>query len=797
MRHIGCKIAELNRLLGRSQVGKGFLSVFFSSARAGFGGLHDSSEALGAQNEGEIHLCSELISIWGANTDVGKTLVSTGLVVAALSTSRQVHYVKPVQTGYPDDSDSRFVTQVVDSMCDGNNVAQNFTSSTLYAWREAVSPHLAAAGPDPLDDATLVTRIRQALNETNCFTLLETAGGPGSPGPSGTLQCDLLRPLRIPVILVGDGKLGGISTTLSSYEMLKLRGYTIPVIAILENRERALENYQIVEANVEKETRVFPLTACMLPQGEQRPDPQLIEWLKTNKYTFDAIVQRISKGHEDRVAGLINASKEALETVWWPFTQHDLIQDHNDVTVIDSRSGEDMVVFSPEQTCLKPVYDGCASWWTQGMDAEHVPGMAKHVAEAIGRYGHVIFPRNIHQPALDLAMTMVQKIGSPWASRAFYSDNGSTAVEVGLKMAFRKYMKDHDILDKDDIQVDVLGLHGAYHGDTLGTMDAVAPSVFNGRLQTPWFQGRGLFLEPPIVYLKRGRWIGKNSDGTEFDLPSNDVFAENTMRRAGYAERIADSIDQHVKGTGRVVAACIIEPVVQGAGGMRLIDPEFHRAMTDVCKIRKIPIIVDEVFTGIWRLGVESASSSLLNITPDIGCYAKLLTGGIVPMSLTLASEAVFEAFGGDSKAKALLHGHSYTAHPVGCSAGVYSLRTMSSPESNKNLCSPLQDSCNCNRSPGETCGKLAPLWDMEAVDRISYLPQVEGIFALGTVVSVQLKSLESGYESNTAVTVTDNLMKRGIYARPLGNVVYIMVTPFTSRSKCQELLGKLEMALK
>ena len=791
MRYAIRTLTDYSRLLGISGESKGFL--YFSTT--GFEQLHGSHSSSDARHEGEVGLQSEHIAIWGANTDVGKTLVSSGLVLSALSHSRPVHYVKPVQTGFPADSDSRLVSKVVDSMCGDDRLVQNFTSSTLCAWSDAVSPHLAVGPNDSVDDQTLVKRIRDALYDGEYVTILETAGGPGSPGPSGKLQCDILRPLRTPVVLVGDGKLGGISTTLSSYEMMKIRGYSIPLIAILENRERTLENYKIVRANVEEDTVVVPLTACMLPEGDETPDPQLKEWLQDNKKSFDMMIQHLLDSHSERVSSLVSARKEALETIWWPFTQHYSITDENQVTVIDSRCGENIIVFSPERKTLKPLYDGCASWWTQGMNAEHVPGLAKHVAEAIGRYGHVIFPRNVHRPALDLAKSMVKGVGAPWASRAFFSDNGSTAVEVGLKMAFRKYMKDHDLLEKEEIGIDVLGLHGAYHGDTLGTMNAVAPSVFNGRLQTPWFQGRGLFLEPPIVYMRQGKWVGiKGND--EFEVGSDDVFVEDQERRAVYVKEILASIDRHVQETNNLVGACIIEPVVQGAGGMRMIDPEYHRAMADVCTTCRIPIIVDEVFTGIWRLGVESATLSLLNIRPDIGCYAKLLTGGVVPMALTLASEEVFEAFGGDSKAEALLHGHSYTANPVGCSAGLYSLRTMGSPDSNANICTPIQHTCNCSRKPGQTCGKMVPLWDSDAIHRISHLPRVQGIFALGTVVSVQLKSSNSGYGSNTAVSVTEDLMQRGIYARPLGDVVYIMVTPFTSKSRCKSLLNELETAL-
>ena len=227
---------------------------------------------------------------------------------------------------------------------------------------------------------------------------------------------------------------------------------------------------------------------------------------------------------------------------------------------------------------------------------------------------------------------------------------------------------------------------------------------------------------------------------------------------------------------------------------MRMIDPDFHRAMARVCRERNIPVIVDEVFTGIWRLGVPSAATSLLGITPDIGCYAKLLTGGVVPMSITLASEDVFNAFQGDSKALALLHGHSYTAHPVGCAAGRFSLEAMGNPLSNPNVCSPVNGTCvkNCDTP----CNMLIELWDQDRIESMSHLPRVKGIFSLGTVVSVQLESDESGYQSGAAAAVARALRDRNIYARPLGDVIYIMVTPFTTKDTCHYLLQQLESVL-
>lgn len=145
----------------------------------------------------------------------------------------------------------------------------------------------------------------------------------------------------------------------------------------------------------------------------------------------------------------------------------------------------------------------------------------------------------------------------------------------------------------------------------------------------------------------------------------------------------------------------------------------------------------------------------------------------------------------GNSKAQALLHGHSYTAHPIGCAAAIHALKVFTS---NPNLCSPEKNSnCKCE-SP---CGRLLPLWDDRQVQEISHLQNVKGVFALGTILSIQMKSSDSsGYESNAAAQIVEALSSQGIYARPLGDVVYLMVTPLTSKATCDNLMMKLKNAL-
>ena len=223
---------------------------------------------------------------------------------------------------------------------------------------------------------------------------------------------------------------------------------------------------------------------------------------------------------------------------------------------------------------------------------------------------------------------------------------------------------------------------------------------------------------------------------------------------------------------------------------------------------RNVPVVADEVFAGLWRLGAESAAVDLLGIQPDVGCFAKLLTAGIVPLSLTLATEEVFDAFKGDSKALALLHGHSYTAHPVGCAAANYALRHLRDSPAAKGHAygdrpgavseggrvTSIDRSVDRSVIPSDDHGRGddGDFWDATRVDALRCHPRVQGCWALGTVVSVKLVSGAGGYESSAAERVTGALRPRGISARPLGDVVYFMATPFTNRQTCDWALDEL-----
>ncbi|KAI8908560.1 pyridoxal phosphate-dependent transferase [Gorgonomyces haynaldii] len=642
----------------------------------------------------------------GSNTNIGKTIVST-----VLCRTNQFAYLKPVQTGYPTDSDARFVGQF--TTC---------PTKTLFAFPEPVSPHFYPS----VSDQELLNAIRKHMNRS----IIEMAGGVLSPVNSGRLQADVMRPLMLPHVLVGDHALGGISTTLASYEALRSRGYKVPLLVMFDGK---LKNQSIVERNVD-----CPIV--VLEQVPEKTDNDL-ENLKQYFAKMDP------KGSEMLSHLLIFENnqvqkRQEMQTehnVWWPFTQHKTVKEH---MVVDAAQGDHFIVHDPER---RELFDGCASWWTNGLGHGNLD-LAKAASYAASRYGHVIAPETLHEPMHDLAKKLVQMTG--FGSKVFFTDNGSTAIEVALKMAFSSS-------DKTDVKI--LGLKGSYHGDTIGSMDLSDPNVYNKKVH--WYTGKGYWLDPPCYQMVQGKY---HLGDLVFDTV-DQVFAPH-KRLETYKQEIREYIQD------KPIGALVIEPIVMGAGGMLFVDPLYQKAMIQVSKEHKIPVIFDEVFVGMFRCGVAT-TSELLGEKPDIACYAKAMTGGLLPLAATVATEEVFERFQGDSKLEALLHGHSYTAHPVGCQVALESLKQYEIKQD-------------------------WTFWNADRCKSISHHPMVERVNHIGTILAVELKSQDRGYLSTTSKAWLELLNQEGIYCRPLGNLVYFICGHTTTQETLNQLLDKIEITL-
>lgn len=319
----------------------------------------------------------------------------------------------------------------------------------------------------------------------NGWLFLETAGGVHSPTPSGTTQADVYMPLRLPSILIGDSRLGGISQTISAFESLQIRGYDVKsVLLFKDNKYGNLEYLSDFFKDRHNEVRVAGVSSPPTRKIDQLEDVDVMNWYYdrlVNSEDVENVLRHLDQEHERRITLLENMASRAHGTIWWPFTQQSRLSP-GDITVIDSAHGDHFQTLklpksrdhstqstsptSESDTVLQPSFDGSASWWTQGLGHAN-PRLTLAAAYAAGRYGHVMFAEAIHQPALDLAETLLKGIRNPKLSRVFFSDNGSTGTEVAVKMALRaarlRYYQEGRG-EPTPKPLEIIGLKGGYHG---------------------------------------------------------------------------------------------------------------------------------------------------------------------------------------------------------------------------------------------------------------------------------------------------------------------------------------------
>jgi bifunctional dethiobiotin synthetase / adenosylmethionine---8-amino-7-oxononanoate aminotransferase len=581
------------------------------------------------------------------------------------------------------------------------------------------------------------------------------------------------------------------------------------------------------------------------------------------------MIDALHDKHFSRISKLTSMPSNTESIIWHPFRQYGLPQD---IVAIDSAYGDHFQTYHPGsdsaiqtqskspglqpglqpavaslplKPLLTPLFDGSASWWTQGLGHGN-PDLALTAAHAAGRYGHVMFANAVHEPALDLSFSLLSTLANPRLSRVFFTDNGSTGMEVAVKMALRASCARYG-WHKDDGKGDIgiLGLAGSYHGDTIGVMNCAEPNVFNEMVD--WYKPWGYWFDPPSINMRKGRWeltrpaslSGSNSEtlSSYKTLDSLFDFTNREHDAKTYESSITSTLNRLVRDEGRRFGALILEPIIMGAGGMIFVDPLFQRSLIKVIRNNPslvclsiqpppistgsgnawsgLPVIADEVFTGLYRLGRASSSSFLsspspnnsnvhstsLDIAPDISVHAKLLTGGVLPLALTTASESIFAAFLSDRKQDALLHGHSYTAHAVGCAVANKSLTTMN--HMNQDADGPWTPFREAWQQPASTISPTTfSFFTPQFLHGLSHHPRIAGCFALGTVLAMTLTSSSSGYTSTAATTLQSTLLTQfdqsgaGIHSRVLGDVLYLMTSLTTTPATIEKVEGAVMRAL-
>jgi adenosylmethionine-8-amino-7-oxononanoate aminotransferase len=398
----------------------------------------------------------------------------------------------------------------------------------------------------------------------------------------------------------------------------------------------------------------------------------------------------------------MNLSERDKQVVWHPYTQI-----KGAVDTIPIVRGEAAYLIDEDGNRY---LDAISSWWVNTHGHSH-PHIAKKVSEQLSTLEHSIFAGFTHPKAVELAERILEKL--PNQSRVFFSDNGSTAVEVALKMAFQYWD------NKSEKKNKVIVLDGSYHGDTFGSMSVSARGGFNQPFE------QFLFDVLPIPFPKKGE-------------ENKTISALKEMLKA-------DDI-----------SSIIVEPLIQGAAGMRMYSPEILEEIFKLCRERKVLIIADEVMTGFGRTG-KLFATDYITTKPDMVCMSKGLTGGAMALGLTVATSEIYEAFISDDKLKTFFHGHSFTANAVACSAACASLDLFDEQQTWDNI------------------ARIEKRF-AEFVAEMKGNSMFSDVRCQGVIVALELKTeSESSYFNNKREEIYNHFLSKKIILRPLGNVVYFL----------------------
>jgi adenosylmethionine-8-amino-7-oxononanoate aminotransferase len=390
--------------------------------------------------------------------------------------------------------------------------------------------------------------------------------------------------------------------------------------------------------------------------------------------------------------------------IWHPYTQ-----EATEPPLLDIDRGEGAYLFTRDGRRL---IDAVSSWWVNLHGHAH-PLIAEAIAQQARRLEQVIFAGCTHSPAEVLAESLGRYLPSS-LNRVFYSDNGSTAVEVALKIAVQYWYN-----KGRKSKCRMVALEHAYHGDTIGAMSASADSPFTAAFDA-------------------------------LRLPVYRVSREDELERL-----LAERRDE--------IAALIVEPLVQGAGGMLVYALQRLQRYRELCLANDVLFIADEVFTGFGRTGRMFACDHA-GVVPDLMCLSKGLTGGFLPLAATVCRDEVYRAFFSDDRSRTLFHGHSYSGNPLGCAAAIASLKIFETE--------PVFE-------------RIAVIEKIhrERLYEFQNHESVSDVRMLGTIAAIELRASDPGYLSDLKTRLYPLFLEHGVLLRPLGNVIYT-VPPYVISSE-------------
>jgi adenosylmethionine-8-amino-7-oxononanoate aminotransferase len=639
---------------------------------------------------------SDLV-ILGTDTDAGKTTFAL-LWLAAFAD--EFEYWKPIESGA---SDTKRVRKLVPHAT---------VHEPVKHFEEAVAPSLAARRVhDAVPPAAVIAARRPRPTQPARQLVVETFGGPFSPLNEAELQVPLIQALGASAILVTSSAVGAVGRSLQTFLALDVQGIQPRAVVLLGQAD------PFAEAEIGKHRPAVRVFSLDLPREWSMEGIQAAA--RAGGATLGALRSLIPSRDREGAGGTAplphGLGSEVAEdlvrrdrhAIWHPYTS---LRDP-DAPLI-AAAAQDEFLWLADGRC---VIDGISSWWTILHGHRHPPLVAA-LREALASFDHIHFAGVTHRPAVELAELLLAS--APWSGgRVFFSDNGSTAVEVALKMAYQFWCH------RGEAQRTLfVGFEGSYHGDTFGAMAASRDPLFFGRFEP-------LLFRAEIVPVS--------------------------------AERLDEVLARH-RGE---VAAVILEPLVQGAGGMRMHTPEELRRIVEVAHRHGVLFIADEAMT-CGRLGTLWAHQEA-GVVPDLICAAKTLAGGMLSLATTLAGPQLVAAWDTDDRSRTFFHGHSFTGHPLACAVAVTSWTLLTS-------------------AAGNAQQRMEKFWG-EALSPLHGHPWVRDVRIRGTIAAVEL-DVPGGYLADVGRQLRRACLDKEVLLRPLGSVLYALPPLCTSEASLERI---------
>ncbi|MBU2591789.1 MAG: adenosylmethionine--8-amino-7-oxononanoate transaminase [Nitrospinae bacterium] len=661
--------------------------------------------------------------IVGTDTEIGKTVVSAGL--AALLAEKgglDVGVMKPISCGGL--SDILFLQKA----CQAKDP---LSIANPIALREPLAP-LSAAEIEGVDiDLDSINKALSELSKKHETLIIEGVGGTMVPITDNYSLIDLVQDTALPVIIVSATRLGTINHTLLTIEALKKRG--IAIAGLIFNQGNSKDKGGAAKSGprlIEKLTGIpilgiIPKISNLSVEGGQLGNLKSVFRKSVDIAPLLKLMGNISgvKRHKE-------LEKWDKKYVWHPFTQSSE-WDKEDITIIAKGRGVYI-----EDTLGNRYLDGNSSYWVN-IHGHGAQGVSDGIIEQLSKIAHSTLLGQGNIPSIELAKKLVE-ITPKGLDRVFYSDDGSTAVEAALKMAFQYWQ---NLSGGKSNKKRFVSLDISYHGDTIGAVSLGGIPLYHRIFGELCFDN----IPAPAPYCYR--------------CPLNLTHPSCNLK-------CADRLEEIIAKDRENIAAIIIEPLIQMPGGV-ITQPEgYLTRVREITKKYNVLMIADEVAVGFGRTGKMFACQHE-NVSPDIMTMSKGITGGTMPLAVTMASEEIFSAFTGEYKdCKTFFHGHTYTGNQLGCAASLSNIELM---EKNRVI-----------QNMKRKISKIA-----KSLKQFANLRNVGDIRQRGMIVGIELvtdKEKKTPYPIETRIgnRVAHEAKKRGMIIRPIGNVV-IFVPPLVS----------------